>query len=120
MASSASTMREPRTNVVAWAWEASRLPTAAVQAATANCSDEIASDNFSFARDFPARSIRTEFKFSILVKEVKEVTVTSFTHSSRSREAIGGRGDCHLNHQVAGVKCPKPNPSSQLNAIRTR
>src|SRR5258707_14895406 len=70
MASSASTMREPRTSVVAWACEARRLPTAAVQAATANCSVEIASDNFSFARDFPARSIRTEFKFSILVKEV--------------------------------------------------
>src|SRR6266404_8080505 len=70
MASSASTMREPRTSVVAWACEARRLPTAAIQAATANCSVEIASDNFSFARDFPARSMRTEFKFSILGNEV--------------------------------------------------
>src|SRR5260370_40991913 len=94
MASSASTMREPRTNVVAWACEASRLPTAAVQAATANCSVEIASDNFSFARDFPARSIRTEFKFSILVKEVTANSLLKPLQSSMlsDRIVIAGAG----------------------------
>src|SRR5258706_15066880 len=76
MASSASAISEPRTSDVAWACVALHLPTAAVQAATANCSVEIASDNFIFARDIPARSMRTEFEFSLVVKEV---TVTSFT-----------------------------------------
>src|SRR5260370_20084166 len=81
-------MREPRTRVVAWACEARRLPTAAVQAATATCSGVIASDNCSFARDCPARSIRTEFKFSILVKEV---TVTSGLHpSTETRKLVTG------------------------------
>src|ERR1700687_2109623 len=98
MASSASTMSEPRTRVLAWACEAMRLPTAADQAATANSSVEIASDNFSFARDFPARSIRTEFKFSILCSfDAGDSRITRLVLHVRAPPAVIALRSSHMH-----------------------